>query len=422
MTLGEQVGTGDFDLGSLEFWDQPADVRDRVFAVLRRDAPVSHHQPPEDILGVTERDERGYWAIVRYEDIRRVSRDPATFCSGQGTQFGDAPPELLEATQSFLAMDAPRHTKLRGLVSAAFTPRQVARIEEGIRENARRVVQETAPVGGGDFVELIAKRLPLITISEMIGVPESDREEVVRNADTLVTVSDPEVTGEQSPLAALGAAVWSLNSFAKELAAHRERRPGEDLMTALVQAEVDGERLTHDEIGAFFVLLSVAGNDTTRHTTSHAMRALTVYPDQRERLLADLDAVMPTAVEEFVRWATPVLTFRRTATRDAEIAGRPIAATEKVVLFYHSGNRDETAFEDPWSFDVTREPNHHLGFGGGGPHYCLGASLARTQLRSLFSELLRTLPDIEAGEPEMFSSSSFIHGVKRMECSFAPRA
>jgi cytochrome P450 len=422
MALGEDVRLDDFDLGSLEFWDQPAELRDRAFALLRRDAPVSHHQPPEDILGVMQRDERGYWAIVRYEDIRQVSRDPATFCSGQGTQFGDAPPELLEATQSFLAMDAPRHTKLRGLVSAAFTPRQVARIEEGIRENARLVVEEAGPTGGGDFVELFAKRLPLITISSMIGVPESDREAVVRDADTLVTVSDPEVTGDRPPVEVLGAAVWSLNSFAKELAAHRERHPGDDLMTALVQAEVDGERLTHDEIGAFFVLLSVAGNDTTRHTTSHAMRALTVNPDQRETLVADLDAVLPTAVEEFIRWATPVLTFRRTATRDTEIAGQAIGATEKVVLFYHSGNRDERAFKDPWRFDVTRSPNHHLGFGGGGPHYCLGASLARSQLRSLFSELLRTLPDIEAGPPELFASSFFIHGVKRMDCSFTARA
>ncbi len=421
MALDEDVGLGEFDLGSLEFWDQPAEVRDRAFAVLRREAPISHHQPPEDILGVTERDERGYWAIVRYEDVRRVSRDPETFCSGQGTQFGDAPPELLEATLSFLAMDAPRHTKLRGLVSAAFTPRQVARIEDGIRANARLVVEEAAPAGGGDFVELVAKRLPLITISSMIGVPEDDRERVVEAADVLVTVADPEVSGDQAPVVALGTAVWTLTEFAKELAVHRERHPGDDLMTALVQAEVDGERLTHDEIAAFFVLLSVAGNDTTRHTTSHALRALTVNPDQRAALVSDLDGVMPTAVEEFVRWATPVLTFRRTATRDTEIAGQPIGKGEKVVLFYHSGNRDETAFTDPWQFDVARAPNHHLGFGGGGPHYCLGASLARSQLRSLFTEMLRTLPDIEAGPPELFRSSSFIHGVKRMECSFTPR-
>ena len=217
-------------------------------------------------------------------------------------------------------------------------------------------------------------------------------------------------------------ALWTLTSFAKELAGHQGGSPGEDLMTALVQAEVDGDRLTHDEIAAFFVLLSVAGNDTTRHTTSHAMRALTVNPDQRAKLWLTPEAVLPTAVEEFVRWATPVLTFRRTATRDTEVAGQPIEQGEKVVLFYHSGNRDESHFEEPWQFEVTRAPNHHLGFGGGGPHYCLGASLARSQLRSVFAELLRVVPDIEAGEPEMFPSSAFIHGVKRMPCSFTPRA
>jgi cytochrome P450 len=416
------VSVADIDLGSLEFWDQPARERDEAFAILRREAPVSHHQPPQDILGLTQRDERGYWAIVRHDDIRRVSRDPATFCSGEGVQFGDAPPEILEASQSFLAMDAPRHTKLRGLVSAAFTPRQVARIEDGVRANARVVVEQAAPTGGGDFVALLAKRLPLITISDMIGVPEAERERIVHAADTLVTVSDPEVTGDKAPIEALGEALWTLTSFAKELAAHREQTPGDDLMTALVQAEVDGDHLTHDEIAAFFVLLSVAGNDTTRHTTSHAMRALCTYPDQRSRLKADLDGLMPGAVEEFVRWATPVLTFRRNATRETEVAGQPIAEGEKVVLFYHSGNRDDTVFEDPWDFDISRQPNHHLGFGGGGPHYCLGASLARTQLRSLFSELLRVIPDIEVGEPEMFRSSSFIHGIKRMPCTFAARA
>jgi cytochrome P450 len=422
MAIETEPALSDIDLGSLEFWSRPAVERDRAFAVLRREAPVSHHQPLEDILGLEQRDERGYWAIVRHRDIRQVSRDPATFCSSRGVQFGDAPPEMLEASQSFLAMDAPRHTKLRGLVSAAFTPRQVARIEDGIAANARRIVEEAAPTGGGDFVELIAKRLPLVTISDMIGVPEADRERIVEAADTLVTVSDPEVTGDKSPLEALGNALWTLTAFAKELAAHRETSPGDDLMTALVQAEVDGDRLTHDEIAAFFVLLSVAGNDTTRHTTSHAMRALTVSPDQWARLADDPEGVLPAAVEEFIRWATPVLTFRRTATRDTEIAGQPIAEGDKVVLFYHSGNRDESYFEEPWALDVTRQPNHHLGFGGGGPHYCLGASLARTQLRSVFGELLRTLPDIQAGEPEMFHSSAFIHGIKRMPCRFTARA
>src|ERR1700736_4333630 len=390
----------------MEFWGKPAEERDRYFAKLRRDAPISHHEPPEDILGVPDEGRMGYWAIVRYEDVRRISRDPQTFCSGQGTQFGDVPQELLEASQSFLSMDAPRHTKLRGLVSAAFTPRQVARIEEGIRVNAREIVEQAAPSGGGDFVELIAKRLPLVTISDMIGVPDADRERVVAAADLLVTVSDPEVFGERAPLEVMGEALWTLTTFATELAAQRERRPADDLMTALVQADVDGERLTHAEIAAFFVLLSVAGNDTTRHTTSHAMRALSLNPDQRALLMEDLDQRLPTAVEEFVRWASPVMTFRSTTTREVELHGQRLAAGEKVVLFYHSGNRDEEAFQDPWRFDVTRDPNHHLGFGGGGPHYCLGASLARAQLRSVFGELLRVVPDIEAGEPEMFPSSA----------------
>jgi cytochrome P450 len=409
------------DLGSLDFWGKPAEERDRYFGWLRREAPISRHEPPEDILGLPHQGRMSYWAIVRYEDVRRISREPQTFCSGEGTQFADAPPEFLEASMSFLAMDAPRHTKLRGLVSAAFTPRQVARIEEGIRVNARRIVDEAAPSGGGDFVELVAKRLPLITISDMIGVPEADRQRVVAAADLLVTASDPEAFGDRPPVEVLGEALWTLTSFASELAAHRERNPGEDLMTALVQAEVDGDRLTHPEIAAFFVLLSVAGNDTTRHTTSHAMRALSVHPDQRALLQEDLDGRMPTAVEEFVRWASPVLSFRRTTTREVELHGERLPRGEKVVLFYHSANRDEDAFEDPWRFDVTRDPNRHVGFGGGGPHYCLGASLARTQLRSIFGELLRVVPDIQAEQPELLRSA-FIHGVKRMDCTFTARA
>ena len=420
MSTSESVRVEDVDLGSIEFWSKPAEVRERSFAVLRREAPVSHHPPPEDILELG-RDERGYWAIVRHDDVRAISRDPQTFCSGEGVQFADAPPEALEASPSFLAMDAPRHTKLRGLVQSAFTPRQVARIEEGIRATARRIVEEAAPTGGGDFVEIFAKRLPLITISDMIGVPDADRERVVAAADLLVTLADPEVLAGRTPLQVLGEALGTLHQFATALAAHRERNPGDDLMTALVEAELDGERLTHAEIAAFFVLLSVAGNDTTRHTTSHAMRALTLNPDQRRLLAEDLEARMPVAVEEFVRWATPVMTFRRTTTQSVELHGQPIGAGEKVVLFYTSANRDERAFAEPGLFDVTRDPNRHVGFGGGGPHYCLGASLARTQLRSIFTEILTQLPDLAVAEPQLYPSA-FIHGVKRMQCSFTPRA
>ena len=409
----------EIDLSGQVFWRQPAPDREAAFAVLRREAPISWQRGPDSVL-LPDQETTGYWAVVRYDDVRSVSRDPATFRSGEGVMFEDADPTLLEASMSFLATDAPRHTKLRGLVNAAFTPRQVRRIEERISERARQIVDELAPLGECDFVEQVARRLPMITISELMGVPESQREEVTRAADELVGWNDPEVVGDREPIEMNFAGVIALTGIAAEMADHRAGHPSDDLMTALVQAEVDGERLLPEEIGAFFVLLSVAGNDTTRHTTSHALRALTEYPAQRRLLLEDVPGRIETAVEEFVRWATPVLTFRRTASRDTELRGQPIAEGDKVVLFYKAANRDEEAFDHPERFDVLRSPNHHVGFGGGGPHYCLGASLARTQLRSIFTELLTRLPDIEAGEPEPLMGN-FIDGIKRMPCSFTPR-
>jgi len=378
--------------------------------------------PPidEELAAIPQENPTGYRAVVRYDHIKRISRDPDTFRSGEGVLAGDAPLELREATLSFIAMDAPRHTKLRGLVSSAFTPRRVALIEEGIRRDARRIVAEAAASGGGDFVALIAKRLPLQTISDMIGVPEADRDRVVDAADAIVSIGDEGYMQGRDPMTVMGEAIWTLSQAAAEMAEHREQHPADDLMTALVGAEIDGDRLTHAEISAWFVLLSVAGNDTTRHTTSHAMHALTVNPDQRALLCEDLEARLPAAVEEFVRWATPVLHFRRTVSREVELDGQRLEKGEKVVLFYLSGNRDETAIADPFRFDVTRDPNYHLGFGGGGPHYCLGASLARTQLRSIFGEMLTQIPDIEAGAPDPLAGA-FIRGVKRMDCSFTPR-
>ncbi len=404
------------DLSATDFWAKPAAERELGFAALRAEAPISWHRAPEDVLGLPVPEDDGYWAITRHEDIRRISRAPQDFCSGQGVLFGDAPPEFLEMSMSFLATDAPRHTLLRGLVSSAFTPRQVRRIEEGIQADARTVVDEFVPTGGGDFVDLVAKRLPLMTIAAMVGVPDAERAAYVEHADTLVSVADPEFVAGRDPLALLGTALWELTQAAIEIAEHRSRNPADDLMTALVEASVDGQGLTHAEIGAFFVLLAVAGNDTTRHTTTHAVLALEQDPSARELLAEAPGERLPAAVEEFVRWATPVMTFRRTATRDLELHGQPVQAGEKVVLFYTSGNRDETAFTDPTRFDVTRDPNRHLGFGGGGPHYCLGASLARTQLRALFGELLTRVPTLAVGEPEPLVGA-FIHGVKRLPCT-----
>jgi cytochrome P450 len=413
------LSSDSIDLSARSFWQAPAAEREQAFAVLRRELPVSWHGPPESVLVDSEESTGGYWAVVRHEDVMAVSRSPETFRSGQGVMFDDAPQELLEASQSFLAMDAPRHTKVRGLVRAAFTPRQVARISDQIHAHAKRIVADVAPLGECDFVEAVAARLPMMTIWQMFDLPDSEHVRLTTAANDLVGWNDPEVMAGREPAAAMLEGVVTLTAAALDLAEKRRDDPGEDLMTALVQAEVDGERLAEEEISAFFVLLAVAGNDTTRHTTSHAMRALCDFPDQRRLLTDGLEGVVETAVEEFVRWATPVMTFRRNAACDTDLRGQAIGAGEKVVMFYVSANRDEQAFEHPERFDVLRSPNRHVGFGGGGPHYCLGASLARTQLRAIFTELLTRLPDIEVGDPEPLVGN-FINGIKRMPCHFTP--
>jgi cytochrome P450 len=243
---------------------------------------------------------------------------------------------------------------------------------------------------------------------------------VLENAEALVSAVDPVYLGGRNTMAVMFEASAILHQIATALAAERRTDPRDDLMTNLVQAEVDGCRLTDAEIAAFFVLLAVAGNDTTRQTTSHALKALTDFPAQREWLLADFDGRISSAVEEFVRWSSPVMTFRRTAVVDTELGGQAISAGDKVVMFYPSGNWDTEVFVDPDSFDLSRHPNPHVGFGGGGVHYCLGANVARAQLRALFRELLTQLPDIHAGEPDLLAGN-FIHAVRAMPCTFGVR-
>jgi cytochrome P450 len=408
------------DLSPHSFWEQPFAEREAAFARLRAEAPVSWQSQPESPLVPTEELTGGYWAVVRYDDVRSVSRDPESFCSGRGVMFEDAPQEFLDAAQSFLPMDDPQHKKIRGLVQKAFAPRHVATIEDGIRADARAIVDELESDADGDFVERIAKRLPLMTIMRMLGAPESEHERLVGHADAMVSWNDDEFLAGREPLAVIGEAIGALHVVATAIAADRREHPADDLITSLVQAEVDGERLTDFEIASFFVLLSVAGNDTTRHTTSHAMKALCDFPDQRRALLDDLDGRIDPAVEEFVRWASPVMTFRRTATREAEIAGQPVAEGDKVVLFYPSANRDEAAFERPERFEIGREPNRHVGFGGGGPHYCMGAAMARAQLKALFTELLGAFPELEVGEPR-YLVGNFVNGISAMGMETGPR-
>jgi cytochrome P450 len=405
------------DLSSREFWSTTAADRERSFAVLRAERPVSWHPPVEDAL-MPDPDDPGYWAVTRRADIATVSRDSEAFLSGKGVMFESIPVELLEASQSFLAMDAPRHTKLRKLAHAAFTPRQVRRIEESIRVNAKAIVEELRDAGSGaDFVDYCAKELPIRTLSDMVGIPESERERMAYATDALVSWADPDFLQGRPALEVVVEQQMYLHQVIGTLAAERREHPGEDLISSLVHAEVDGDRLTDAEVAAFFVLLSVAGNDTTRQTMSHTMKALTDFPAQRAWLLADYENRIGIAVEEFVRWATPVMTFRRTAATDFELGGQTIAAGEKVVMFYSSGNWDTEVFERPDHFDLSRSPNPHVGFGGGGAHFCLGAHVARAQLRAIFGELLRQLPDIQASDAT-YVAGNFVHAVRSLPCTF----
>jgi cytochrome P450 len=405
------------DLSSRAFWSLSAAERERSFAVLRAQRPVSWHPPVEDAL-MEDPDDRGYWALTRRADIVTVSRDNEVFQSGKGVMFENIPVELLEASQSFLAMDPPRHTKLRKLVSAAFTPRQVRRIDESIQANAKTIVEELRAAGSGvDFVDHCAKELPIRTLSDMVGIPESEREHMAEATDAMVSWADSIYLNGRNPMEVLVENQMYVHQVAFALAAERRKHPGDDLISSLVNAEVDGDRLTDADVAAFFVLLSVAANDTTRQTTSHAMKALTDFGDQRAWLIAAFEDRIGTAVEEFVRWASPVMTFRRTATTDFELGGQTILAGEKVVMFYSSGNWDTEVFDHPERLDLSRSPNPHVGFGGGGLHFCLGAHVARAQLRAIFGELLRQLPEIQAGDPT-YVPGNFIHAVRSMPCTF----
>lgn len=314
------------DLSSRAFWSTTAADRETAFAQLRAHRPVSWHPPVEDSL-MPDPADRGYWAVTRHADVVEVSRNSEVFLSGHGVLFENIPAELLEASQSFLAMDPPRHTVIRKVVHSAFTPRQVRRIEDSIKANAADIVSELHAAGSGaDFVDLCAKELPIRTLSDMVGIPESERRQVAEAADALVSWGDAVYLNGRNPLEVLVASQMYLHQVALALAADRRENPGDDLFSALVHAEVEGARLTDPEVAAFFVLLAVAGNDTTRQTTSHALKALTDSPDQRAWLQDDFDNRIGTAVEEFIRWATPVMTFRRTAATDYELGGRQINA------------------------------------------------------------------------------------------------
>ena len=404
-------------------WDDP-DMwvgidREAVFARMRADRPVLWCDEME-IPGFGQGP--GYWSLSRHADIMEVSRNPARFISGQGTSVPDMPVEIAEFFGSMINMDAPRHTRLRLIVNRAFTPRQVARIDDQVQQKAAAIVQAVAPNGECDFVSEIAARLPLEIICDMMGIPSSQYQRVFELTNTILGAGDAEYTPDF--MALMNAAV-ELSQMAQEISRDRLVNPADDLTTAMMMAAVEGadgtvQRLTAEELGSFFILLVAAGNETTRNAISHGMYALSTHPDQRRILADDFETIIPTAVEEIVRWATPVIHFRRTATEDTVLSGQSIKAGDKVVMWFNSGNRDDAVFADPYRFDVRRTPNEQVGFGAGGPHFCLGANLARREMTVMLREVFRQLPDLEiTGEPD-YLQSTFIHGIKRMPCQFTP--
>jgi cytochrome P450 len=403
---------------------RPPAERHRVFDLLRRERPFAFFEEPE--IPMLEPGP-GYHAVTRYADLDAISSRPAIFCSGKGAvSIIDIPADLNEFYGSLISMDDPRHAKVRRIVSKTFTPRMLERLVGSVRaivDDVLATARRTATEGDGtiDVVADIAAPIPLRVICDMMGVPEEDRAMVLAMSTIVLSGGDPElIENRDDPLTAFLEAGMTLAGIMERLAAERLERPREDLTTALVTTEVDGERLSSQEIASFFILLLVAGNETTRNAISQGVLALSEHPEQRARWMAD-PSLDRTAVEEIVRWTSPITWMRRTATRDGELNGHSYRAGDKFLLVYAAANRDPEVFADPHVLDLGRDPNPHVGFGAHGPHFCLGAHLARREIAVTFRALFDQLPDLEvAGEPDRLRSS-FVNGIKRLPARLGER-
>ncbi|HLY82479.1 MAG TPA: cytochrome P450 [Acidimicrobiales bacterium] len=391
----------DVDLTNLDTFRNG--VPEDQLALLRREDPVHWH---------SEAAGPGFWAVTRHPDVVKVNQDNVTFSSARRSALMVELPEaeLEQQRLMMLNMDPPMHTRYRLLVNKGFTPRTVARLEDRIREMTGEIIDSVIDKHECDFVTDVAAELPLQVITELMGVPLEDRHLVFDWSNRMIGQDDPEyqATPEAATLAAM-----ELYAYCDQLAADKRIHPHDDLMSVLINVEVEGEHLSDFELDMFFLLLCVAGNETTRNLISHGLHALIEHPDEKAKLVARPDLI-PGAVEEMLRWATPVMHFRRTATKATDIGGHPIAEGDKVVIWYSSANRDEAVFDDPYTFDVTRRPNPHVAFGGGGPHFCLGANLARMEIRVVFEELMRRIPDMALNGPVERLRSNFINGIKHM--------
>jgi cholest-4-en-3-one 26-monooxygenase len=383
---------------------EPHDQFDR----LRREAPVFWHPEPDDT---------GFWAVTKHADVVAVSRDSATYSSELGGAFIPTQDEeaLLSLRLTILMMDPPKHHRYRRLVSRGFTPRMISALVEEIDRRAARVIDEVCEKGEVEFVEEIAAQVPVQMICEMIGLEKEQWPRMFELSNQLIgSRDDPDYQGEDPMMASM-----EVYALCDAVAADRRANPRDDLMTALVEAEVDGERLSDAELNLFFITLIVAGNETTRNLINHSMVALIDHPDQAQRLRVD-PSLWDTAVDEMLRWGSSIHNFRRTATRDTELRGVPIKEGDKVVIYYASANRDEDVFPDPHTFDVGRTANEHVTFGGGGEHFCLGASLARAEIKATMRQLVTRLPDMELAGPPARLHSDFVNGIKTMPVRFTP--
>ncbi len=377
------------------------------FDLLRKSAPVFWHDEPNG---------SGFWAITKHADVKKISRDPRTFSSALGSTFIPDQDEetLMMLRLSVLNMDDPQHTRYRNIVAKGFTPRVIAKLVEDTNARAARVVDEVAARGECEFVNDIASKVPIQTICTMLGLDDELWPRMVELTNMMISGLDAEGQGAGQ------IAAMEVYALCDQMAAARRAEPRDDIMTALVNAEVDGERLDDGELNMFFITLIVAGNETTRNLINHSMLALIDNPGEADRLRAD-ESLWPTAVEEMLRYGTSIANFRRTATTDVELRGTQIKAGDKVVMYYASANRDEEVFADPHRFDVSRRPNDHVTFGGGGVHFCLGASLAKAQIRATMQEVVQRLGNPQLAAPITRLKSDFVNGVTHMPITFTQR-
>jgi cholest-4-en-3-one 26-monooxygenase len=408
------VKTSGIDLLDLDAFQRQE--HHEMFRRLRAEEPVSWHEVPGA---------KGFWSFTRHPDVVTINRDSKLFSSEAEGVVGLYNPDELPQTGDvggdprglmMLYTDPPKHTRYRLLVNKGFTPRMIGLLEQYLKHRAVLIVDNVIERGTTDFVTEVASELPLQAIAEIMGVPQEDRKLIFDWSNRMIGIDDPEFASDDGSTAFI-----ELYTYVNELGKQRRSDPREDIVTKLINSEIAGDRLSELEFDMFMLLLSVAGNETTRNATAWGMLALMQNPDAYAALVQD-PSKLDVAADEILRWATPVLHFRRTATEDTEVGGQAIAKDDKLVMWYISANRDEEVFDDPFTFDIERDPNPHIAFGGGGAHFCLGANLARMELRLMFDEIVRRIPDMHmTGEPK-FLRSNFIGGIKHIPVAFTPGA